>query len=195
MTSARVRIEAVEALSHRWARLDRYTILYRRSDGRSERLVREVHDHGHGAAVLPFDAARGTVLLVRQFRLPVHLDGEDGFLVEACAGLLDGDDPVDCARREAEEELGFRLSSLRQVASTYMTPGAVTERLTLFLADYAQGDRIGPGGGEAREGEDIAILEMPFDTLRAMVRDGTVLDAKTVMLALFLERALRLPPL
>ena len=193
--SARVTIEKVEPLSHRWARLDRYTIRYVRSDGGVDTLVREVHDHGHGATVLPYDAARRTVLLVRQFRLPVYLSGEDGFLIEACAGLLDGNDPALCARREAEEELGFRLSNLRQMASTFMTPGAVTERLTLFLADYDHAHRVGDGGGHAHEGEDIEVLEMPFDTLRRMVKAGEIRDAKTLMLSLFLERELGLPPL
>lgn len=104
--------------------------------------MREVHDHGHGACVLPYDRRRGTVLLVRRFQLPAYLDDTDGFIIEVCAGLLDGDDPAVCAKREAEEELGFRLSHLRQMASTFMTPGAVTERLTMFLADYDHAARI-----------------------------------------------------
>ena len=191
----RVKIEKVEPLSRHWAKLDRYTIAYTRRDGVTEMLVREVHDHGHGACVLPYDSARGTVLLVRQFRLPVHLNASDGFIIEVCAGLLDGDDPALCAKREAEEELGFRLSNLRQMASTFMTPGAVTERLTLFLADYDHAARIGEGGGHAHEGEDIEVLELPFAQLREMLRDGAIIDAKTVMLVMFLERELGLAPL
>ena len=192
----RVRIEKVEPLSHNWVKLDRYTISYTRRDGTEETLVREVHDHGHGASVLPYDARRGTVLLVRQFRLPAHLaEGGDGFIIEACAGLLDGDDPAACARREAEEELGVRISGLRHMASTYATPGCVTERIALFLADYTLEARIGEGGGHAHEGEDIEVLEMTFDDMRRMVKDGRISDAKTVMLSLFLERELGLPPL
>lgn len=190
----RIVIESVEPLSHRWASLDRYVIRYTRRDGRVERLVREVHDHGHGAAVLPHDRTRDTVLLVRQFRLPVHLSGADGDLLEACAGLLDGDDPAACARREAEEELGYRLSGLRQVASVFSSPGAVTERLTLFLADYREDDRIAPGGGAPGEGEDIEVLELPFATVRAMAAAGRILDAKTLLLILLLERQFGLPP-
>ena len=193
--SARVRIEAVEALSRAWAKLDRYTIRYTRGDGAAETLTREVHDHGHGAAVLPYDAARKTVLLVRQFRLPAYLSNTDGFLIEACAGLLDGNDPAECARREAEEELGYRLSNVRLMASTFMTPGAVTERLTMFLADYTAAGRIGDGGGHAHEGEDIEVLEMPLAEARLMAKDGGFIDAKTVMLIMFLERELGLPPL
>lgn len=190
-----VRIERVEPLSHHWARLDRYVIAYTRRDGRTERLVREIHDHGHGAAVLPYDAVRDTVLLVRQFRLPVHLQGMDGNIIEACAGLLDGNDPADCARREAEEELGFRIRNLRQMATVFSTPGAVTERLTLFLADYAADDRVGAGGGHAHEGEDIEVLEMPLDDARRLAREGGIVDAKTLLLVMYLERELGLPPL
>ena len=194
MTS-RVTIEKVEPLSRNWARLDRYTLRYERQDGRTDRLVREVHDHGHGATVLPYDAQRGTVLLVRQFRLPAYLHDRDGFIIETCAGLLDGDDPAVCAKREAEEELGFRLSNLRHVATTYMSPGAVTERLAMFLADYHHAARVGEGGGHAHEGEDIEVLEIPFTEMRDMVKDGRIVDAKTVMLSLFLENELGLPPL
>lgn len=189
--SERVKITNSEVLSRRWARNTMYEIDYRFRDGRRETLLREVHDHGSGAAVLPYDAARKTVLLVRQFRLPVHLSGRDGETLEACAGLLDGNDPETCARREAEEELGYRLSNLRQVAQTFMTPGAVTEELTLFLASYDQASRVSAGGGHEAEHEDIEVIEMAFSDLFAMALDQRLIDAKTVMLALFLERDLR----
>ncbi|MFM8746036.1 MAG: NUDIX domain-containing protein [Aestuariivirga sp.] len=177
-----VEIERVEPLSRGWAKLDRYTLRYRRRDGREDRLIREVHDHGHGAAVLPYDPARGTVLLVRQFRLPAHLTGQDGFLIEACAGLLDGNDPETCARREAEEELGVRISRLRPQGAVFLSPGAVTEQVQLFLADYDLAAFTGAGGGHAHEGEDIEVLEMPFADMREMMTDGRILDAKTLLL-------------
>lgn len=192
--SGRVKIEKVETLSHRWADLRQYTLTYTRRDGRSVTLLREVHDHGHGAAVLPYDAERGTVLLVRQFRLPAYLYGEDGDIIEVCAGLLDGNAPDVCARREAEEELGYRIENLRQVASTFMTPGAVTERLTMFLGDYRAGGKVSDGGGHEGEGEDIEVLEMPFATAWELLREGKIVDAKTVMLLMFLERELTLKP-
>lgn len=192
----RVVIEKVEPLSRRWAKLDSYTIRYTRRDGITDTLIREVHDHGHGATVLPYDAKRGTVLLVKQFRMPAYLtDGGDGFIIETCAGLLDGDVPALCAKREAEEELGFRLSNLRHMATTYATPGAVTEQIAHFLADYDHEARTGDGGGHAHEGEDIEVLELTFAEMREMVKDGRIVDGKAVMLSLFLERELGLPPL
>jgi nudix-type nucleoside diphosphatase (YffH/AdpP family) len=191
----RITVEKVEPLARGWAKLDRYTIRYTRGDGGEVVIHREVHDHGHGATVLPYDTQRGTVLLVRQFRLPAYLHDGDGFIIEACAGLLDGDDPAQCAKREAEEELGFRLANLRFMTTVYATPGAVTERLSLFIADYDHQARIGAGGGEANEGEDIEVMEMPFEEMRRMVQDGRIVDAKTVLLSLLLERELGLPPL
>ena len=193
--SRKVRIEKVEPLSHNWVKLDRYTLSYTRQDGTTETQLREVHDHGHGACVLPYDSKRGTVLLVRQFRLPAYVtEGGDGFIIEACAGLLDGDDPAVCAKREAEEELGFRISNLRHMITSYATPGCVTERIAMFLADYDHDARISSGGGHAHEGEDIEVLEIPFEEMRMMVKDGRIRDAKTIMLSLFLERELGLPP-
>ncbi len=189
----RVKIESAETLSSAWARNVMYTIDYQRRDGRHERLRREVHDHGSGAAVLPYDEARGTVLLVRQFRLPVHLAGGDGHILEACAGLLDGNDPATCACREAEEELGFRLTNLKQVAQTFSTPGAVTEQITLYLARYDLTQRVSAGGGHAAEGEDIEVVEMPFEAALGLALTGKIIDAKTVTLLLFQERELRSP--
>ena len=191
----RITVEKVEPLARGWAKFDRYTIRYTRGDGGEVIIHREVHDHGHGATVLPYDTQRGTVLLVRQFRLPAYLHDGDGFIIETCAGLLDGDDPAQCAKREAEEELGFRLANLRFMTTVYATPGAVTERLSLFIADYDHAARIGAGGGEAHEGEDIEVMEVPFEEMRRMVQDGRIVDAKTVLLSLFLERELGLPPL
>ena len=191
----RITVEKVEPLARGWAKLDRYTIRYTRGDGGEVVIHREVHDHGHGATVLPYDTQRGTVLLVRQFRLPACRHDGDGFIIGTGAGLLDGEDPAQCAEREAEGELGFRLANLRFMTTVYATPGAVTERLSLFIADYDHAARISAGGGEAHEGEDIEVMEMPFEEMRRMVQDGRIVDAKNVLLSLFLERELGLPPL
>lgn len=184
-------IVSEETLSQQWSLLRKYVCHYTRRDGRVEKQIREVHHHGHGAAVLPYDAARGTVLLVSQMRLPAWLHGHKEPMIEACAGLLDEDDPATCVAREAEEELGYRILNIRKLCSVFMTPGAVTERLTLFLADYTPEGRIGPGGGLEHEGEDIEVLEMPLAEAQKMAEDGRIADAKTVMLLLYQQLELQ----
>jgi nudix-type nucleoside diphosphatase (YffH/AdpP family) len=177
-----VRILSEEILADDWARLTKYRIDDRRRDGRHEMQLRQVYDRGDGAAILPVDPARGTVLLVRQFRLPVYLRTRSGFLIEACAGLLDELDPETAIRKEAEEELGYRLTDIRRVLDVFMSPGSVSERLSLFLARYTPADRLTAGGGAEHEGEDIEVLEPALDTALAMIEEGAISDAKTIIL-------------
>ncbi|GAB1331856.1 NUDIX domain-containing protein [Streptomyces sennicomposti] len=176
-------VRDVELTSQGWHVLRRTTFDYRRRDGRWETQQRETYDRGDGAVVLPYDAARGRVLLTRQFRYPAYVnDHPDGMLVEAAAGLLDADDPVAAVRREAAEELGVDLGPLTRVLDAYMSPGSVTERLHFFAAPYTPGDRTGTGGGVEDDGEDIEVLELPFTEVLAMTRDGRIADGKTILL-------------
>lgn len=176
-------LRAVDVLSDHWYTLRKITFDLRRQDGRWQTLTREAYDRGNGAALLLFDPHRRTVVLTRQFRLPAFVNGcVDGLLLEACAGLLDGDDPETCVRREAEEETGFRVRQPRKVFEAYMSPGSVTEKLHFFVAEYAPQDRVQAGGGVAEEGEDIEVVEMPLAQALQGIGSGMIQDGKTVML-------------
>jgi nudix-type nucleoside diphosphatase (YffH/AdpP family) len=179
---APVRIVKAEVLADDWARLTKYTIDYRRRDGKREDLVRQVYDRGDGVAALPYDPDRGTVLLVRQFRIPVYLHGTSGWLIETCAGRLDDNDPEPGIRQEIREELGYEIKTLVRVLDAYMSPGSVSERLALFVGRYSPADRVSAGGGAEDEGEDIEVLELPLDDALAMIGTGEIADAKTVIL-------------
>jgi nudix-type nucleoside diphosphatase (YffH/AdpP family) len=182
-STAQVRLRAVEVLSDHWYTLRKVTLDLRRRDGQWQTLTREAYDRGNGAALLLFNPRRRTVVLTRQFRLPAFLNGStDGMLLEACAGLLDGDDPETCIRREAEEETGYRIRAPRKVFEVYMSPGSVTEKLHGLVADYEPADRVCAGGGMVEEGEDIEVLEMPLDEALAAIQSGLIQDGKTVML-------------
>ncbi len=183
----RIRIRSVENLSEGWSRLDRTVFDYRRRDGQWETQSRETYNRGNGAAILPFDRDRSCVLLVRQFRFPAFVSGHTEPLIEACAGLLDDDDPETCIRREAEEELGYRLREVKHLFTPFMSPGSVTERLSFFTADYSAADRVSAGGGAPEEGEDIEVLEMGLDEAIAAVADGRIVDAKTIILVQHLK--------
>ncbi|WP_196260192.1 NUDIX domain-containing protein [Pelagibacterium limicola] len=165
-----------------WNTLSRYEIALPGPEGTLDPHGREVADHGHAAVVLLIDREKKRITLVRQFRLPAHLNGDDGFLLEACAGLLDGDDPETCAKREAIEETGIALHTLIPVFDIYASPGSLTEKSHCFIGLYNETDRIGAGGGLAHEGEEIEIVEVPFADALNLIRSGSIVDAKTVAL-------------
>lgn len=185
----RIRLVGDEVLSDDWYLLRKVTFDYLRRNGSWQRQSREVYDRGNGAVILLYNIHRRVVLLTRQFRMPAYLNGcSDGLLIEACAGLLDGDDPAACIRREAEEETGFRVRAPRQVFAAYMSPGSVTERLHFFVAEYEDRDRVSTGGGDINEGEEIESIELALDEAMRMVESGAIQDGKTIMLLQYANR-------
>lgn len=181
--SAPIQVVDVSVLSEQWYVLKKYTFDYRRTDGTSQRQVREVYDRGNGAAVLLYNRERRTVVLTRQFRLPAYLNGQaDGMLIEAAAGLLDEMAPAERIRLEAEEETGYRIERVEKVFEAYMSPGSVTEKLHFFLAEYEDNQRVSAGGGVVVEGEEIQVLELPFKEALGMIERGEIADGKTIML-------------
>ena len=123
------------------------------------------------------------MILTQQFRLPTFINGNDtGMLIEACAGLLDKDNPEDCIRRETEEETGYKVTEVRKIFEAYMSPGSVTEILYFFVAAYSSDMKIHEGGGIEHEQENIEVLEIAFDAAMNMIETGEIKDAKTIML-------------
>jgi len=178
----RARILTTEILYTGWVTLKQISVAYRRRDGADETLERTVAEHGDAAAVLPYDPDRGVVLLARQFRLPAFLNGGHASVLEACAGKLDGDEPQTCARREALEELGYRLGDLSRAFTAFGSPGFDLETCTGFIARYSPADRVDDGGGLVAEGEDIEVIEMDFTEAYGAIATGAIIDAKTIML-------------
>lgn len=178
----KIRLIGTEILSNDWGRLTRVTLDYRRDDGTVQRLRRENYDHGNAASILLFNPTRRTVLLVRQFRYPVLANGDPAFLLEACAGLLDGDDPLTCARREALEETGHEPKNIAHVSDIYMSPGSVQEKVSLFLGHYDETTYRNLGGGLVEEGEEVEVVEMGLGDAVAACGDGRIVDGKTIVL-------------
>lgn len=177
----RVEIKQQQVLSDDWGVLKKTTFALRAIDGSWAEHTRETYDRGNGATLLLYNRTRRTVVLTRQFRLPAYVNGHHGFLVETAAGLLDGAEPEQRIRSEAEEETGYRIGAVRRLWDVFMSPGSVTERLHFFVAQYEAADRVGPGGGVAEEGEDLEVLELGIDDAMAMIGTGIV-DGKTIML-------------
>ncbi|ALM07438.1 GDP-mannose pyrophosphatase [Sediminicola sp. YIK13] len=172
-----------ELLSDHWYTLHKITFEYHKEDGTWEKQVREVYDRGNGAAILLYNREKGTVVLTKQFRMPTYMNGNpSGMMIEVCAGLLDGDHPEDCIKKEVEEETGYRVREVKKVFESYMSPGSVSEILHFFIGQYDEHMKVGEGGGAAHETENIEILEYTFEEALDMIQKGTIKDAKTIML-------------
>jgi nudix-type nucleoside diphosphatase (YffH/AdpP family) len=191
-TSSAIRILEETTVWKRFIHLRTLVVEQTRADGRVERLDREVHDHGHAAAVLLVDTLRQSTILVRQFRHGAFFGGHPtGFLLEVPAGLLDDDSPEVAVGREAMEETGYAVKNVRHVLDMHASPGTLTERVNCFVAAIDATDRAGVGGGVDGEGEDIEIVEVGIDAAYSMIAAGEITDAKTIILLqwLMLNRA------
>ncbi len=188
MNDRNVRIVAQHTLSDNWYLLKKIEFEQQRRDGSWQAQTREVYDRGNGATIGLYNLAKRTVILTRQFRIPAYVNDHDGYLIEAAAGLLDNASPEERIRLEAEEETGYRVKAVRKVCEAFMSPGSVTERVHFFVGEYQPEDRVSDGGGLAAEGEDIEVLELPFDLALEMVDDGRIMDGKTIILLQYLKR-------
>ncbi|MFM8743368.1 MAG: GDP-mannose pyrophosphatase NudK [Cytophagales bacterium] len=185
--SERVKIKKTEILSNNWYTLKKVTFDYQHKNGKWIEQNREAYDRGNGATILLFNQNTKTIILTRQFRLPSYINGNpSGMLIEACAGLLDLDNPEDCIRRETEEETGFKIRDVKKIYEAYMSPGSVTEILYFFVAEYSKDMQTSKGGG-VDEHEDIDVLEIPFSTALEMMNNGEIKDGKTIMLLQYLQ--------
>jgi ADP-ribose pyrophosphatase len=172
--------------------LKKTTFALRMANGDWSEQTRETYDRGNGATLLLYNRRRRTVVLTRQFRLPAYVNGHDGFLIETAAGLLDGIEPEQRIRAEAQEETGYQVGIVRRLWDVFMSPGSVTERLHFFVAEYEPADRVGAGGGLADEGEDLEVLELGIDEAMAMIGAG-IIDGKTIMLLQYAQLQLFAP--
>jgi GDP-mannose pyrophosphatase NudK len=178
-----VKILKTELLSDNWYKLDKVTFEFINKNDEKEIHKREVYDRGNGATVLLYNDKKGKIILTKQFRLPSYLNGnKDGLLIETCAGLLDEDNPVECIKKEAIEETGYKITNVKKIFETYMSPGAVTEILHFFIAEYNEKMKVSEGGGLDAEQEQIEVLEFDFNEAYNMIATGEIKDAKTIML-------------
>ena len=173
----------IDLLSNNWYTLNNIHFDYQLKNGEWVNLSRESYDRGNGATILLYNTKKKTIILIRQFRIPSFVNGnENGMMIETCAGVLDGDDPVTCIVKETEEETGFRVKNVEKVFESYMSPGAVTEIIHFFIAEYDDDMKFSDGGGLESENEDIDVLEIDFNKAIQMVKMGEIKDAKTIML-------------
>jgi GDP-mannose pyrophosphatase NudK len=183
MKSNKIEITKSEILSDNWYTLRKITYNYLNKEGNWETQIRESYDRGNGAVILLYNPSNKSVVLTRQFRMPTFMNGNtDGMMIEACAGLLDNDQPEACIIRETEEETGYKIAAAKKIFEVYMSPGSVTEIIHFFVAEYSKDMKVNDGGGVEGEHENIEVLEIPFEKAIQMVANGKIKDAKTIML-------------
>ncbi len=163
-------------------RLDTITLRHRRHDGEmSGTQKRELFFRGPIAAVLLYDPVCDEVVLVEQFRLGAFEAGQQPWLLEIVAGMLDeGEDAETCARRESVEETGLEVQELEQIHSYLVSPGGSDETATVFVGRV---DALGAGGvfGNDHEGEDIKVISLSVGKAMARLRAGRINNAMTII--------------
>ena len=188
----RVEIESRRWLLEDFFRVEEARLRHQRFDGRMSPPLRRLNfERGDGVGALLCDWQARRLVLVRQFRYPGWTAGE-GWPLEVVAGMLEKDAaPEDEIRREILEETGYRAAALERIAEFFLSPGGSSERLFLYCAAIDLRDRQAVGGGLEEEGEDIETVELAFDEALALVDDGKVTDAKTLIALMWLRRRLR----
>lgn len=171
-------------LSKEWATLNKIDYDYQFNDGEWKPISRECYNRGNGAAILLYNQKKRTVILTKQFRMPAYEnDKTEGMSIEVCAGAIDNNDhPLETIIRETEEEVGYKINNAKQVLTAYTSPGALTEKMYLFVAEYNDAMKINEGGGLISENEEIEVLELSFSRVIEMIKNEEIIDAKTIML-------------
>jgi nudix-type nucleoside diphosphatase (YffH/AdpP family) len=177
------RITEEHTLSNEWGKLQQVKYETSHTDGKTKDHKAELYDVGNGVSALLYNVAKGTVLLIRQFRLATVRNGNPaGLLTEACAGKVDNLSAEETIIKEIREETGYAITEVEHIMSLFPSPGSFTERLELYIAAYEPKQKVGEGGGVEIEGEDIEVLEIPFHQTLQMIKDGVIRDAKTIIL-------------
>jgi len=159
-------------------RIDRYTLRHPLFEGgMSGDVTREVFERGHAAAVLPYDPECDTVVLIEQFRAGAYAAGDNPWIVEIVAGIIETGETADAvARREAIEEAGLAIGALEQIAEVFVSPGGTSETVALFCGRCDSRDAGGIHGIDA-EDEDIRVIVKPFAEVLVDLNAGRVRSA------------------
>jgi len=178
MTNKKYEILQVQTGHEGWAKF--LVAKIRLPDGRI--INREIEDHGTAACVLPYNPIRKTAVLVRQFRAPVFFISGQQETLEAIAGIVDENNAIECARREAMEEAALKLDLLEHIFTGWTMPGLSTERMHFYLAIYSGESRADIRGGIPNEHEDILAVEVGLGELAMMAARNQLTDVKTLLL-------------
>ena len=192
MTAKKVDVLSRRLLLDAYFKVEEAVISFEKKDGSMSAPIRRLDFlRGDAVCAVIVNKAKGTVILVRQFRYSALSRGQE-FPLEIVAGLIDeGEAPDVAIRREIMEEAGYAVGPLTKLSTFYPSPGITSERVILFYGEIEGGEPVSAGGGLAEEGEDIAVVELPFEEAFAMVESGEIYDGKTIIGLLWLKDRMR----
>nr|WP_298995304.1 NUDIX hydrolase [uncultured Polaribacter sp.] len=175
--------------SSAWGKLEDINFDYTFKNGTSKNLTFEIYGKSDGVAILIYNTVSNKVILSRQFRAPVYMHGiSNGFSIEVVGGAIDkNESPEKAAIRETEEEVGYKIKSVKKVSTVFLSPGIVNEKVHLFVGEYTADDKTKNGGGVAAENEEIEVLETNFSEALQMIENEEIIDARTIMLLQYVQ--------
>lgn len=178
-----------KTISNIWAKLESVSFDFTFKNGKTKRLTHEVYGKSDGVAILLFNKNLKTVLLTKQFRIPMYVAGVNGgFSYEVCGGTIDKNEtPEQSALRETKEEIGFEVLNLQKVTTLFLSPGLVREQVHLFVGEYNNDSKVESGGGLDEENEEIETLEITIDKAFAMIKEQVIVDARTMLLLQYIR--------
>jgi nudix-type nucleoside diphosphatase (YffH/AdpP family) len=180
----KIKVVSTKVISNFWATLEQVNFNFTFKNGRIANLTHEVYGKSDGVAILLFNKATKTVILTKQFRIPMYVAGvNDGFSYEVCGGTIDKNEtPEQSVLRETKEEIGYEVLNLQEVTTLFLSPGLVKEQVFLFIGEYNSDSKVEKGGGLDEENEEIETLEVTIDEAFAMIKRKVIVDARTMLL-------------
>jgi len=187
----KVQIEKKKRILDDFFKVDEVYLRYEQFDGQMSQLVRRLNfERGDSVAILLFNPKSQHLLLANQFKYPAYEKGP-GWITETVAGMIDeNESPEDAARREVEEETGYTITTFEHISTFYVSAGGSSERIILYYAEVDECNKIGAGGGDAREHEDIMTVELSLPEALNQIQSGELVDAKTILGILWLQNRL-----
>jgi len=168
-------------------KLDGYDIEHESFEGGTIKMHREHLERGDAIAMLLYDPDGDEVLLIEQFRIGPAVRGDEPWLIEVVAGMIDeGEDAEAAACREAVEEAGYEPYKVEHLGRYYSTPGGSSERIDLYLGLVDRSKPVGDGGGMKHEHEDIHPFWISREEAMSWLTSGKI-DSGAPMLALLLS--------
>lgn len=175
--------------SNSWGKLEDINFDYAFESGKSKNLTFEIYGKSDGVAILLYNPKIKKVILSKQFRAPVYMHNiSNGFSIEVVGGAIDKNEtPEKAVIRETEEEVGYKIDTIKRVSTVFLSPGIVNEKVHLFIGEYAAKDKTENGGGVVSENEEIEVLETNFSDALKMIETEEIIDARTIMLLQYLQ--------